>query len=209
MNYQDISNALMKSQAKGYDHNPMFAVLLPLIFIKDQLHILFEVRSYDLESQPGEVCFPGGKMEHSEHPSNTALRETMEELNLSQHQIKIIGELPPYTTPFQFAIFPYCGVLQNLRFSDIQYATDEVDSLFTVPLSYLMSQKPEEYTLTFDMKMDSQFPYHLIPNGEKYGWRTGTYKVLFYYYKNYVIWGMTAKMLHFFLQSLHNHDESS
>ncbi len=94
----------------------MFAVMLPLIQVENELHILFEVRSFDLESQPGEVCFPGGKMEDFEHPSNTALRETMEELNLDQHQIKIIGELPPYTTPFQFAIFPYCGVLQYVHF---------------------------------------------------------------------------------------------
>ncbi len=207
MNYQQIADALAKSRARGYDHNAMFAVMLPLIYVKDELHILFEVRSFALESQPGEVCFPGGKMENLEHPSNTALRETMEELNLSQRQIIIIGELPPYTTPFQFAIFPYCGVLQHIDFKDIRYSTDEVDSIFTVPLSYLMTQEPEEYTLSFDMKMDSRFPYHLIPNGEKYGWRTGTYKVLFYYYKEYVIWGMTAKMLQFFLLSLKNNTD--
>ncbi|SDY42293.1 NUDIX hydrolase [Tindallia californiensis] len=209
MNYQQISNALAKSRARGYDHSAMFAVMLPLIHIDNKLHILFEVRSFDLESQPGEICFPGGKMEDGEHPSNTALRETMEELNISQNQIKIIGELPPYTTPFQFSIFPYCGVLQHVSFEDINYSTDEVHSIFTVPLSYFATQKPEEYTLTFEMKMDDQFPYHAIPNGKKYGWRTGTYKVLFYYYQHHVIWGMTAKMLHYFLESTKQHIDLS
>ncbi len=52
-------------------------------------------------------------------------------------------------------------------FEDIQYSKDEVDSIFTVPLSYLATQEPEEYSLTIDMKMDARFPYHMIPNGKK------------------------------------------
>ena len=40
-----------------------FAVLVPLIEKDGEFHILFEVRSPKLKSQPGEVCFPGGAVE--------------------------------------------------------------------------------------------------------------------------------------------------
>lgn len=40
-----------------------YAVLCPLVERPDGLHLLFEVRSAALHRQPGEVCFPGGRME--------------------------------------------------------------------------------------------------------------------------------------------------
>lgn len=204
MDYQSIAAALKNRQNEGYEKNALFSVLIPIIEIDNTPHILFEVRSFDLESQPGEVCFPGGKMEKGEQPSETALRETTEELNLSLSQLKIIGSLPPLTTPFHFTIFPYCGVIQHTSFADIQYSTDEVDSIFTIPLPSLLEQEPEEFVLRYDMKVDPSFPYHQIPNGERYDWKEGRYRVLFYYHENFVIWGLTAKMLHFFLDSLKN-----
>ena len=45
-----------------------YAVLCPLVERPDGLHLLFEVRSAALHRQPGEVCFPGGRMEAGETP---------------------------------------------------------------------------------------------------------------------------------------------
>ena len=53
-----------------------YAVLCPLVERPDGLHLLFEVRSAALHRQPGEVCFPGGRMEAGETPEQCALRET-------------------------------------------------------------------------------------------------------------------------------------
>ena len=54
-----------------------YAVLCPLVERPDGLHLLFEVRSAALHRQPGEVCFPGGRMEAGETPEQCALRETV------------------------------------------------------------------------------------------------------------------------------------
>ncbi len=202
MNYEAISDALKKRVHGSYEKNVYFSVLIPLIIIEGKPHILFEVRSYGLESQPGEICFPGGKMEPGEKPSQTCLRETKEELNLNDHQIKIIGSLPPLTTPFHYTIFPYCGVIQHIEYSDIRYSKDEVDSIFTVPLTKLLSIIPDKYDLNYRMELDPSFPYHLIPNGKSYDWKSGEYQIIFYHYENKIIWGLTAKMLMFFLDSI-------
>jgi len=202
MNYELISDALKKRANDSYEKTAYFSVLIPLILVEDQLHVLFEVRSYELESQPGEICFPGGKMEPGEHPSQTALRETKEELNLSDHHLKIIGSLPPLTTPFHYTIYPYCGVIQHIECSDITYSKDEVDSIFSIPLSELLTLTQDKYDLDYRMGLDPSFPYHYIPNGESYDWKSGSYQIFFYHYENKVIWGLTAKILAFFLDSV-------
>ena len=53
----------------GEKLNRQAAVLLPLLTIRDETHILFQVRSMQLKSQPGDICFPGGRMEHGLIPS--------------------------------------------------------------------------------------------------------------------------------------------
>lgn len=202
MDYRHISAALAKTKNKGYERNAQFAVLIPLITINRSVHVIFEQRSFDLESQPGEICFPGGKMEVGEKPSETALRETMEELCLSSSQLKIIGSLPPLTTPFHFVIYPFCGVIQHTEYDAIRFSRKEVNTIFPVPLSHLLAQTPWEYTVQYDLNIEPDFPFHLIPNGKEYNWSGGHYQVLFYFHQEHVIWGLTAKMLHFFLESL-------
>ncbi len=59
----------------------------------DGYHILFEVRSNKLSQQPGEICFPGGRREHDETSMETSIRETCEELLISESNIKLYGPL--------------------------------------------------------------------------------------------------------------------
>ena len=66
-----------------------YAVLCPLVERPDGLHLLFEVRSAALHRQPGEVCFPGGRMEAGETPEQCALRETEEELAIPRQEVEV------------------------------------------------------------------------------------------------------------------------
>lgn len=63
------------------------AVMIPLIKKNDGYHILFEVRSNKLSQQPGEICFPGGRREHDETSMEASIRETCEELLISESRL--------------------------------------------------------------------------------------------------------------------------
>ena len=58
----------------GEEKETSFAVLIPLIKKEDGYHVLFEVRAKHLNKQPGEVCFPGGKVEPGESTYEAAVR---------------------------------------------------------------------------------------------------------------------------------------
>ena len=61
---------------KLQDVNREYAVLVPLVERPEGLSLLYEVRAHTLRRQPGEVCFPGGRIEGVESPEECALRET-------------------------------------------------------------------------------------------------------------------------------------
>lgn len=168
------------------------AVMIPLIKKQDGYHILFEVRSSKLRHQPGEICFPGGKREHGESTMETAIRETKEELLINDCDLKLYGALNYFLSPAKVRIEPFLGELFHYNG---QYSTDEVDSVFTVPLSFFQETKPSFYYNDISISPREDFPFEEIPGGKNYPWAKGSYEVCFYRYDKHIIWGMTAKLL--------------
>lgn len=74
--------------------------------------------------------------------------------------------------------------------------------LFLVPIKYLLENPPNTYSNTVKVFPDENLPYGSIPNQKDYKFESGSYPILFYKYKDYVIWGMTAKILENFLNFL-------
>ena len=68
-----------------------YAVLIPFVTTEEGKALLLEVRS-QLVKQPGEICFPGGRVEAGETPAETAVRETCEELGLKPEDIEVFAE---------------------------------------------------------------------------------------------------------------------
>lgn len=200
-----IKQQLENRQCRILGHEKLVksAVLLPLVELNNEIHVLFEIRSETLRSQPGEICFPGGKVDRNDScEEETAIRETCEELGLESNQIDIIAELDFMLTPFNFIIYPYVGFIYNPDL--IEKNQDEVAEVFYVPLKYLLNTTPETYDVYLDVKPEENFPFQHIANGKKYNWRTRSFKEYFYYYDDYVIWGLTARILHHFLQLISN-----
>ncbi|WP_238458019.1 NUDIX hydrolase [Alkalihalobacterium alkalinitrilicum] len=176
------------------------AVFVPFIEKDKELHILFQVRSKQLTHQPGEVCFPGGRVDLTDTSEEaTAKRELCEELGLSEADITSIAPLDVLVTPFRGTIFPYVG--QILSPNNISPSEHEVEEIFTVPLSFLLQTEPELYKMNIHFEPDENFPFDLIPNREAYTTkRTQTIPELFYFYDQYVIWGLTARILHHLIE---------
>ncbi len=174
-------------------------MLIPLIENKGQWEIIFELRSKYLKSQPGEVSFPGGRVEMEESFEETAVRETMEELLIQRDNIKVIGELDYLVSYSNFTIHCFLGIVSGVNVDNISPNGDEVDHLFTVPLEYFLNNEPERYELDLMTVANEEFPYSLLPNGKDYNFRRGKHIVLFYKYKEYLIWGFTARMTKHFI----------
>ncbi len=180
-----------------------FAVMIALFESGSGLHVVFEVRSENLNSQPGEICFPGGRLEANESPVSTALRETSEELGICPDKVTVIGSLAPQYTPFRYALHPFVGFLEPFAYpGDIHMNPDEVSGVFTVPLQWFLDNEPLEYTVRSQFDFPEDFPYHLIQNGRRYAWKSTQYPILFYLYQDYVIWGMTARIMRDFCLEL-------
>lgn len=77
----------------GMPNTREHAVILPVIEKAEDLHILFEVRSQRMRRQPGEVCFPGGKIDSGETPQEAALREMHEEMGSIRTRCHLYGNL--------------------------------------------------------------------------------------------------------------------
>lgn len=169
------------------------AVLIPLIKKDDKYHILFEVRSNKLSHQPGEICFPGGRRESNELSSQTAIRETCEELLIPESDVLVYGPLDYFLSPTGMKIDAYLGELVNY---EGQFSTDEVAEVFTVPLEFFQSTSPKQYFNHIELQPEENFPFDKIPGGKDYPWAKGKYEVLFYEYDRHVIWGITARILY-------------
>lgn len=177
------------------------AVMLPLCERHGDAHILFEVRAFTLQSQPGEICFPGGKVDKEDISyADTAKRELCEELGIQVQEIEVIAPLDILVTPFRGIIYPYLGEIN--KNATLSPNPQEVDSVFTVPLSTLLEMEPETFETNIHFEPGKQFPFNKIPNQSKYNKRTHTFTELFYYYDEHVIWGLTARILHHFLQTI-------
>lgn len=175
------------------------AVVVPLVRQGEELGVLFEVRSSQLTWQPGEICFPGGRIEPGDvNPEAAAVRETYEELGLGTGDLGIIGPLDYLVSPIGVIVYPFVGYIP--RYSRIIPSKDEVAEVFVVPLEFFLTTKP----LVADMEVATRplpgFPLELLPEGYPHSWRRRTkYPVLFYHYKKYVIWGLTARVLYNFI----------
>lgn len=171
-----------------------YAVFLPIVEIDNKLEILYELRSKDLSTQPGEISFPGGAVEKGESYEEAAIRETMEELNIKRENINLICELDFFVSYANITIYCFLGTITGLNIDEIIPNKCEVDHIFTIPLDFFLENEPDIYHLNLSTDISEEFPYNLIPHGRDYNWRQGKHTVMFYHYGEYIIWGYTAKM---------------
>ena len=159
------------AQAKGA------AVLIPVVAHKDEATVLLTQRASSLRNHSGQIAFPGGRIDGGESAVQAALREAEEEIGLTVSHIEPIGHMDYYFTGTGYRISPVVAIVTPPF--DLTLNAQEVDSVFEVPLSFLM--RPANHKrVTQDGRS-----FYAMPFGDRY------------------IWGATAGMLRGLYESLY------
>ena len=203
---EDIKKILAEHKPESIGEQRYFSVLLPLIRVDGALHVLYEVRGEHI-SQPGNTSFPGGAVEAGESFEETAIRETMEELNIKRDNINILGEMD-YIMNERAIIHCYVGEIVGVDKDDIRF-NKEVQEIFTVPLQYFMDNRPTYYSSTVRLEHPDDFPFELIPNGRDYKFRIGVHSVPFYHLETHRLWGFTANLTDRFVSILEQNENQN
>ena len=195
MTLREVRSALSGRTPGMQDMGAEYAVLVPLVEWQGRTHVLFEVRADTLRRQPGEVCFPGGRMEPGESPTECAFRETWEELGIPASAIRPIARLDGVFLPSDGIMHPVLAQVDAGAVVHMTASAAEVKEIFLVPADFFAQQPPLLYRFPLEPKVDEDFPYDLIGFPQGYPWRTGTHQVPIWTYKGHVIWGLTARIL--------------
>ena len=189
-----IKNILSNHEPKPEGVYKRFSVMVLLFEVDGKLNILFNKRALTLSRQPGEICFPGGSAEGNETPLETALREVNEELGINEKNIEVLGQPDYIITHSNQIIVPFVGFVKDMSPEDIIFSTDEVDSIFTVPLDFFINNQPMINYLHLNPYIKDDFPAEMIPHGRKYKFASAKVPELFYQYEQHIIWGLTARI---------------
>jgi 8-oxo-dGTP pyrophosphatase MutT (NUDIX family) len=142
------------------------AVLVPVVDHSEP-SVLLTQRAQHLPDHPGQVSFPGGKIDKSDaSPLASALREAEEEIGLDRSSVEPIGYLDLYLTTLGYRIVPVIARVSP-GFS-LTLNVSEVDASFEVPLGYLMDQNNIERHSRDWQGMRRH--YYAITFGERYIW---------------------------------------
>ena len=158
------------------------AVLIGIIPRKSGATALLTVRPTTMASHPGQVAFPGGKVDPIDVDEvAAALREAEEEVGVIPEDVDVIGKAAPYVTGTRFRITPVLGVLP----ADFVAVPDptEVADVFETPLDFLMNTA--NHTIGHATYKGKKRDYYEMPHN------------------GYRIWGVTAGIIRRLYQTLY------
>lgn len=140
-------------------------VLIPLFPDEEQdLNVILTLRT-DLIRHAGQISFPGGRSDEDESAIDTALRETKEEIGISESNIQILGSLTPfYLYKSHNQITPIVGCLEKKP--EMQRNPIEVEEIITVKLDTLLAEeifRKERWDLSQNSFHVPYWNFHRVP----------------------------------------------
>ncbi len=194
MNLLKIKEIISSRDVTAIGKCSRFAVLVPLVEIDGEIHLLYELRSQNLNRQPGEISFPGGKIEKGETPEEAAIRETCEELCIEDKDIKLIGEFDTLHGNTNFVMYTFVGIISKEVYENLNPNKGEVEKVFLVSLDYLCENPPKlyDFEVISQPANDSIFENPSISEG--YSWSRTVNPIPLYPWGETPIWGITAKI---------------
>lgn len=151
------------------------SVLLLLFPEGDHLYICLTKRPSTMKHHPGQISFPGGKLEKDDDSALiAALREAREEVGVDPSSVEILGKLSDlYVEVSQFSIQPFLAWTDVKPEFNVNY--DEVEALILLPLDLVM-----EDNIIAETEMETV---------------TGRLPIKYFPFNNEMIWGATAMIL--------------
>ena len=146
-----------------------------LIAVTDRAEpgVILTQRPQGMRDHPGQVAFPGGKVDPGEDAITAALREAEEELAIDRKMVRVIGTTDRYQTGTGFDVTPVLGVVPPDL--DLTPSPTEVEAWFEAPLEYLLQRDHWETHEVF--------------------WRGAMRSYLELNYDGFRIWGVTAAII--------------
>ncbi len=152
---------------------PIPAAVLIAVTDCDEPGVILTQRPRGMRDHPGQVAFPGGKIDDGEDAVEAALREAEEELAMPRDKVRVIGTSDLYQTGTGFAVTPVLGVVPTGL--DLVPNPSEVEAWFEAPLALLL--EPTNWTTRQVM------------------WRGAMRRYLELDYDGFRIWGVTAAII--------------
>jgi len=160
-------------------HAGRAAILMPIFDRGGDHFFLLTQRTHTVETHKGQISFPGGVVEaHDDTLSQTALRETWEEIGLSPEKIKILGEFDEYLSVTDLIVTPFAARVHHLF--ELNPNPKEVEAVLEVPLSLFRGDS--NLRIEVQRRLGREWP------------------VYFYNFQGRDIWGLTARVIRDFLR---------
>ncbi len=157
------------------------AVLIGITSYHETPQIILTKRSSALRHHPGQIAFPGGKVDAGDGSSVIAAqREAREEIGLPETATQVLGQLSTHETVTGFEVSPVIALLHHPF--EVKRQADEVAEVFSVPLSHVTELG--NYQIQWRRFRDQPRYFYTVPFGP------------------YYIWGATARMLRNFAEIL-------
>ena len=150
------------------------AVLVPIVERPEGPTVLLTRRTDHLHDHPGQISFPGGRLDDTDAgPIDAALRETAEEIGLGRDFVELAGLLDGYETVTGYGVTPVVGFIRPGFVLALD--TFEVAEAFEVPLAFFLDEASRQ-----------------VHSRMRDGRRRHYYA---FEYANRYVWGATAGML--------------
>jgi 8-oxo-dGTP pyrophosphatase MutT (NUDIX family) len=156
------------------------AVLMPVFEWEHEYHFLLTRRTEEVQTHKGQISFPGGMREGKEDLAKTALRETFEEVGIEESSIEILGRFHDYMSITGYRVTPFAGFIHGSFITKPQIS--EVAEVLQVPIRIFLDPAR--------LRIEKNAYTNLEPN------------VYFYSYGTHQIWGLTARIIKEFLETL-------
>ena len=135
---REVEGLLSDARFADLDRTADAAVLIAVTEAENPT-VLLTQRPRTMRDHPGQVAFPGGKIDAGEDAVEAALREAWEELGITREAVRVIGTTDRYQTGTGFDITPVLATVP----ADLPIRPDprEVESWFEAPLEHLLDRK--------------------------------------------------------------------